>query len=164
MAPASGAHSVMQGNLAAAIHAHLKATNSPCFVGTEAPIIPPFRPKKNVRAPDLAVTCTPLSDSKVFENPVLIVEIISPSNEDETWETIHALANLTSLREILVVQSTFVETSVFTRDATGAWSNDAAITQAGGTIHLPSIGLCIPISEVYERTLMAAAVATRTLP
>ena len=154
MAPASAAHSVLQANISAAIHVHLKASKSRCRVGTEAPVIPAFRPKLNARAPDLAVTCTPLSDSKMFENPILIVEILSPSNEDATWETIHALANLTSLREILVVRSTSVEASVFTRDASGAWPNDGVVTQAGGTIHLTSIDLALPIRDVYEGTML----------
>ena len=160
MAPASGAHSVMQANISAAIHIRLKALKSSCRVGTEAPVIPAFRPRKNARAPDLAVTCTPLSDSQVFENPILIVEILSPSNEDATWETIHALANLTSLKEILVVQSTVVEASVFTRDASGAWPNDGVVTRAGGTIHLASIDLALPIREVYEGTMLETDAGT----
>ncbi|MDZ4842149.1 MAG: Uma2 family endonuclease [Hyphomicrobium aestuarii] len=160
MAPASEAHSSIQLNIGTAIKNHLRATGSKCRAGTEAPVIPPMLPKKNARAPDLAVTCAPPSVDKVFENPILIVEVLSPSNEDDSWETISALASLTSMKEILVVQSTSVEAKVFTRDATGAWPSDPVTALAGGTVHLSSLGLDIPVADIYEGTLLEAEART----
>lgn len=154
MAPASDSHSTIQANLAYAIKHQLRRTKSPCRVGTEAPVIPPMSQKKNARAPDLAVTCAPPSTSKVYDDPVLIVEILSPSNEDATWETIHALANLTSLKEILVVQSTRVEAQVFTRKADGAWPDYPVVSVAGGKIELTCLGLELAMAEVYEGTML----------
>ena len=154
MAPASDSHSTIQANIAGMIWAHLKVRKSPCRVGTEAPVIPPMGQKKNARAPDLAVTCAPPSASKVYDNPILIVEILSPSNPDATWETIHALANLTSLREILVVQSTTMEAHVFTRSADGDWPYDPVMSVAGGTIQLTCLDLALPMAEVYDGTMV----------
>jgi Uma2 family endonuclease len=154
MAPASDSHSTIQANIAYLIKNQLRKTKSPGRVGTEAPVIPPMGQKKNARAPDLAVTCAPPSASKVYDNPILIVEKLSPSNEKATWETIHALANLTSLKEILVVQSTILEAHVFTRAADGAWPYDPVVSTAGGTIHLTSLDLALPMAEVYEGTLI----------
>ena len=102
----------------------------------------------------MAVTCTPPSDSKVFENPIFIVEVLPPSNENETRESNSALAGLLSLKEILVVQSTLVEAEIYKRDATDTWPNEPVITRAGGTIRLTSIDLDLPMSEVYEGTLL----------
>lgn len=124
VAPASYNHSIIQTNIAAAIHSHLRATKSPCRAGVEAGVIPPLRGKINARVPDIAVTCAPPTNSKTFENPVLIVEVISPSNENETWDSIQALAGLVSLKEILVVQSERFEAEVYTRGADGAWRRD----------------------------------------
>jgi Uma2 family endonuclease len=155
MSPASATHAIIQLNIGAAIKTHLRGT--PCRVGTEAPIIPPFKTSLNARVPDIAVSCAPLTDSKVFENPVLIVEVLSPSNQDATWDSIGALAGLVSLTEILVVQSTFIEAQVYRRDAAGAWPTVPETTTAGGTIRLASIDLNLPISEVYADTLVGQA-------
>ena len=156
MAPASLAHGTIQLNVGTAIQVHLRGTKSRCRVATEPPIVPPMRPKKNARAPDIAVTCAPLSDSTVMDEPVLIVEVMSPSNEDETWESINALASLTSLKEIVVVQSTEVAVSVYTRDAGGNWPGDPVMTAAGGTVRFASIDLDLPIWEVYRDTPLEA--------
>ncbi len=156
MAPASEAHSTIQLNIGVAIHVHLKATGSRCRAGTEAPVIPPMMGRINARAPDIVVTCAPPSPDKVFQDPILIVEVLSPSNEKDTWETIGTLAALTSMREIMVVQSTAVEVRVFTRDANGGWPTDPVISTAGGLAHLPSLDLTIPVADIYEGTLLEA--------
>lgn len=157
MAPASDAHSTIQGNLCAAIHAHLKSTGSRCRVGTEPPVIPPFQPKINARAADIAVTCTPPSDRKVFEDPILIVEVMSPSNEKETWESIHAIANAASLKEVAIVQSTVVDVQVCTRAANGAWPDAPVSYGAGETVHMTSLSLDIAIADIYANTLLQSA-------
>jgi Uma2 family endonuclease len=152
MGVASAADSIIQGNVVTAINNHLRSTGLRCRAGTEAPVIPPLRQKLNARAPDVAVTCAPLTDSKVFENPILIVEVMSPSNEEATWETISALAALTSLKEILVVQSTSMEAHVFTREADGRWPSDPVVTTIGGTINLTCLDFNLPLDEVYRDT------------
>jgi hypothetical protein len=40
-----------------------------------------------------------------LEDPVLIVEVLSPSNERETWEAIWACATIPTMREFLIVDS-----------------------------------------------------------
>lgn len=156
MAPASAVHSIIQLNVAAAIKTHLRGGR--CRVGTEAPIIPPMARRINARAPDIAVTCAPISDSPVFDDPVLIVEVLSPSNEAETWESIHALAGLVSLKEILIVQSTSVHAEVYSRAADGAWPRDPVVVTGGGTLRLESIDLGLSMVQVYEGTHLAASV------
>jgi Uma2 family endonuclease len=154
-APASDSHSTMQANIAGMIKHQLRKSKNLGRVGINPPVIPPMGQKKNARAPDLAVTCAPPSASKVYENPILIVEILSPSNPDATWETIHALANLTSLKEILVLQSTVMEAHVFTRAADGAWPYDPVVSGFGDTIQLTCLDLALPMADVYEGTIMA---------
>ena len=152
MAPASATHSVIQGNLAFLIGAHLRQRASKCRVGTEAPIVPPLRNRANARAPDVAVSCAPPSDSKTFDDPILIVEVMSPGNEAETWESIRALAPLRTLEEILVVESVKVEAQVFRRSAAGDWQGEPEVIGPGGTVRLTSIGLEMPMAEVYRGT------------
>ena len=160
MAPASATHAVIQGSIVTAINNHLRAKKSPCRAGTEAPIVPPLGKRINARAPDIAVTCAPPSDSGTFDEPVLIVEVMSPSNEAETWETIRALAGLASLKEIVVVSSTAVEAQVFRRDAAGAWTSEPETVGARGAVAMQSIGLEVAMDEVYRGTYLAGAIAS----
>ena len=154
MAPASATHAMIQANVVTAINNHLRAGRSPCRAGTEAPIVPPMDKRMNARAPDVSVTCSPPSSDGTFVGPVLIVEVMSPSNENDTWASIHALAGLQSLQEVLVVQSTRVEVQVYRRDAKGAWLNEpvATATSATGSVGLQSIGLDLPVAEIYYGT------------
>jgi Uma2 family endonuclease len=158
MSPASVTHSMIQGNILFAIKTHLRGSR--CRASPEAPVVPPLNTAINARVPDVAVTCAPLTDSNVLEDPLLIVEVLSPSNEVETWGSIRSLAGLVSLTEILVVQSTFVEAEVYRRDAKGAWPTQTETTRAGGTIRLASIDLELPMADVYSDTMLAAAAAT----
>lgn len=158
MAPASATHGIIQGNIITAINTRLRASCSSCRAGTEAPIIPPLGKRINARAPDVSVTCSPPSSDGTFVDPILIVEVMSPSNEAETWESIHALAGLQSVKEVLVVQSTRVEVHVYRRDAKGAWLNvpDTAGDARDAGIRLASVDLDLPVSEIYRGTLLWA--------
>ena len=153
MAPASATHGMIQGNIVTAINIHLRARNSPCRAGTEAPIMPPLSRRMNARAPDVSVTYSPPADDGTFVDPVLIVEVMSPSNENETWDSIHALASLQSLQEVLVVYSTRVEVQAFRRDQGGKWINEPeTATSTASVIQLRSIGLELPVTDIYLGT------------
>ena len=155
--PASDSHSTIQASVARMIGNHLRATKSRCRVGTEAPVVPPMRPKRNARAPDVVVTCAPPSTSRVYENPILIVEVMSPSNEKDTWESISTLATNLSLKEIMIVQSEAVEVQVFARADDGYWPSEPVTSGPGGSVWLTSLGLDLSVAEIYEGTLLEAA-------
>lgn len=157
MAPASATHAIIQGNIVTALNNHLRAKRSPCRAGTEAPIVPPLGKRINARAPDVSVTCAPPSADGTFVDPILIVEVMSPSNEADTWESIHALAGLQSLQEVLVVQSTSIGAEIYRRDAKGAWINVAErASRITDTVSLASIDLELPIAELYRGTQFEA--------
>ena len=152
VAPPSATHSLIQANHAAAIKTHPRASKSPCRVGTEAGVIPLMGSRIDARIPDLAVTCSPKLDSLTFEDPILIVEVISPSNEDESWESVRAVALLTSVKEVLVVQSTEVRAELFRRRPNGDWPIEPLEHGAGDILRLESIGLYLAMAEIYEST------------
>jgi Uma2 family endonuclease len=157
MSPASGTHSLIQANLAYLIGSHLRASGLPCRVGTEAPIVPRFHANDNVRAPDLAVTCAKSAAGKRFPDPVLIIEVLSPGNRKETWESILACATLPSLTEIAVIDSERVHAEIYRRDAAGAWPQDPDQTSASldAAVTLESIGATLSLTEIYAGTLFA---------
>ena len=157
MSPASGTHSLIQANLAIMIGNHLRSKKLPCRVGTEAPVQPQIHANDNVRAPDLAITCAPPSSSKTFPDPVLIIEVMSPSNQKETWESIYACATIPSLAEIMVVDSERVRVEVYRKGDDGAWPLGGQVSEHGGTFKLSSITAEFPVSEVYAGTHLYAA-------
>lgn len=153
MSPASGTPALIQSTIAGLLRNHLKARKSPCRVGTEAPIRPRMRADVNVRAPDVAVTCVPKSaNEKFFPDPTLIVDVLSPSNGRETWESIWACVTIPTIQEAMVVDSERVHVIVYTKDTTGAWPEDPQLVEAGGTIRLASIGADMAISDIYADT------------
>lgn len=154
MAPASAVHAIIQGNIVTAFNIHLRANKSPCRAGTEAPIVPPARKRINARAPDVSVTCRPPADDGTFVDPVLIVEVLSPGNESDTWESIRTLTGLASLIEVLVVQSTRIEVHLYRRDQTGAWRDepDSTALDGSGRLDLRSIGLQLTAADIYQGT------------
>lgn len=152
MSPASATHSLIQGNITVAIGMHLRAKGSPCRVVPEAPVIPKFDSQRNIRVPDVAVTCSAIS-GEVLSNPILIVEIMSPSNDRDTYESMLACATLPSVQEIVLIQSERVELTLYRRDEAGVWQSlEDAIVLTRGNLELASIEASIPIAEIYAGT------------
>jgi Uma2 family endonuclease len=60
----------------------------------------------NVRVPDLAVTCEALGpDDLLLREPVVLIEILSPSNIRDTWAAVVRYMTIASVQEILVLHS-----------------------------------------------------------
>src|SRR5260370_41603359 len=82
MAPASDAHGTMQITIGSILRAHLRAHRPSCRVVGEPGVVPRVSATTNMRIPDLAVTCTRNeAGRRAVPDPILIVEILSPSNE-----------------------------------------------------------------------------------
>lgn len=153
MSPASGTHSLIQAEIGRLLGNHLQKVGSPCRVGTEAPVRPALSQNNNVRAPDLAVTCDPpSSDEKYFPNPVLIIEIMSPSNRRETWESISACATNASVTELLVIESERIGVSIFRRNEAGEWGEQITLNDGEDELQLTSIGFVGRLKDVYATT------------
>jgi Uma2 family endonuclease len=156
MAPAAATHGIIQARLAFLINQRLDAGSSPCVVVTEPAISPRVRSRSNLRVPDLAVTCTPIESGQlVLPEPVLIIEILSPTNESETWENVWAYVSIPSVQEILVVRSTTAAAELLRRRDDGAWPEEPSQLHAGDSLHLVSIDLTCPLADVYARTHLA---------
>jgi Uma2 family endonuclease len=157
MAPPSQTHGTIQANLARHIGNHLAARRSPCRVITEAPVVPRFKPETNARAPDLAVECAPPSTSRVLQKPTLIIELLSPSNADETWESIRAVANLPSVLEVMVVHSTEIRVETFLKDREGGWpAAPVVFDRLDAMVRLASIDAELPLADIYAGTVFGA--------
>lgn len=161
MAPASRTHGLIQGELGRLIGNHLFDRNNLCRLITAPGIVPRLRSQDNFRIPDLAVTCTPYQEEEYdVANPVLVIEILSPSNRSETWLNVWAYASIPSVQEILVIDSTSIAADLLRRDASSDWPPRAQrVTE--GTLTLASIDFDTPIEAIYRGTrLLPGAGAT----
>lgn len=155
MAPCSEPHGALQAELARLLGNHLLDRNSSCRVITEPGIVPRLRPDRNYRVPDLGVTCAPPSTGSVVSEPVLLVEILSPSNEAETWANIWAYISIPSVTEILALHSTRIEAELLRRAPGGAWPEQPEVIRRNGLLHLASVDFSTPLAAVYRTTSLA---------
>ena len=150
---ASDAHGTIQSNLNRLIGNHLVAHRPNCRIVSNPGIKPLLRAHWNHRVPELGVTCTPnRADVHNTPDPVLLIEVLSPSNAADTWSNIPLYATLPSVTEILIVDSTKVAAELLRRGRDGNWPQDPEPIAIGGVITLASIGLELPLAEVYGGT------------
>jgi len=158
MAPASPTHGIIQANVAALLHAHLRAQGGTCHTVTEPGIVPRVRADANMRTPDVAVTCVPDDPRhRSLPDPVLLIEILSPSNEAETWESVWAYTTIPSVREILVVRSTTAAAELLRRQPDGNWPEQPETIGPTADLRLDSVGFVCPLAELYAQTHLARA-------
>jgi Uma2 family endonuclease len=150
MAPGSQNHGALQGEIGRRIANHLREARSGCRLIVTPGIVPRLSSNRNVRIPDLGVTCSPPSADLVVPDPVLLVEILSPSNEAATWRNVWAYTTIPTVTEILAVRSTRIEAELLRRLPDGNWPNEPEILRAGDRLTLTSIGLSVVLELFYE--------------
>ena len=153
MDPASVTHGIIHANIGALLHSHLTGTR--CKPVAAPGVIPRLRAAMNMRVPDIAVNCVPdQAGQRALPDPILIIEILSPSNETETRANVWAYASIPSVREILLVQSTSMGAEILRRQPDGNWPSQSLILDASSEIELDSIGLNTPLTEFYADTYL----------
>jgi Uma2 family endonuclease len=156
MAPASAMHGIIRARLAFLLNQHLYAGASPCIAATEPAIVPRVRARSNMRVPDVAVTCSPVEAGQIaLPEPLLIVEILSPTNEADTWENVWTYVSIPSVQEVLVLRSVSIAADLLRRRPDGTWPDEPAQIGRDDMLHLESIGLNCPLTELYIGTHFA---------
>jgi Uma2 family endonuclease len=156
MAPANRTHAAIQSELNRLIANYLAERTSPCSVLTNPGVIPRVQSETNVRIPDLAVTCSGYdTEESALTDPVLLIEILSPSNQAETWANVWAYTTIPSVQEILVLKTASIGAEFLRRNLDGSWpSQPLAIVT--GDLRLESIGFNFPLAAAYRTTRLAA--------
>lgn len=152
MAPASENHGALQIEIGGLIRDHLRATRPNCRVIGAPGVVPHLRANWNARVPDLGVTCSPPSGRHLMQGPVLLIEILSPSNEAETWRNVWAYTTIPSVKEILVVRSTRIEAELLRRLSDGNWPKETTVLGPGDQTMLESVGLSVGLEAFYATT------------
>jgi Uma2 family endonuclease len=109
--------------------------------------------------PDLSAVCgEPQFADDYFDtllNPILLVEILSPSTEDhDRGRKADWYRKIPSLKELLLILQESYEVHIERRMPDGTW---LLISAAGldATVELQSIGYTLRLSELYKRVLAA---------
>jgi Uma2 family endonuclease len=156
MAPASTTHGRIQATLARLLGNRLVGTG--CSVVIEPAVIPRVRAEANMRVPDLAVTCAPDDPpTHALDEPIVLIEILSPTNERETRANVWTYTTIPPVREILLVRSTHIGAELIRRQPDGGWPESALAIGQEGRVELDSIGFGCPIEAFYEGTRFVAA-------
>ena len=106
--------------------------------------------------PDIAVVCGDLQISPEDEDsvlkPTILIEILSPSTRNyDQGEKFRLYRDIPTLKELILVDTDAVRIAVFRVNDKGHWELEEykSITDQ---LFLTSVGVIIPVSEIYERT------------
>src|SRR5712692_7293148 len=149
MAPPAIPHQIIAGNLTGEIYSAVRTNRPNCTVRSQAGIAPQGLSGRNHFETDITVTCEAGGYKGIAAEPVLIVEIQSPSTErDDHFVKLPHYQSLPSLQEILYVESERVAATLYRRVGEG-WDT---IELAGGDarLQLVTIGLDIELGALYR--------------
>lgn len=116
--------------------------------------------------PDLSVVCgTPLfeDDQHTLLNPILIVEVLSPSTEAyDRKDKFKQYRSLPTLEDYVLVAQDEAYVEHFHRQADGTWIL-AEMKGMEAEISLPSLSITLPLATIYNRVTFGEA-GTATSP
>ena len=152
MAPASPIHAGIQNELGSLLRNHLAEQGGQCRAYATPGVMLGVRADRNFRIPDIAVSCSPLVPGEpALPDPVLLVEILSPSNPADTWINVWAYTTIPSVQEILVIRTDTVGAQLLRRNKDGTWPNVPLGLERGEVI-LESIGFRVALEALFVGT------------
>jgi Uma2 family endonuclease len=155
MAGGSQRHNKIAGNAYIALTLALKSKPYQVFMSDVKLHVAPDRA---YYYPDVIATCTEqtvaANESPVVTNPVLVVEVLSPSTEaTDRREKLHAYRRLPSLQENILVSQDMQQVEIYRRQGDVGW---LYIThESGDTVEFASVSVTLPITELYAGTDVA---------
>jgi len=145
MAPSRARHGLIAAEAARLLGNHL-VDDPRCRAVAEAGVQPDAY---NLRIPDLTITCEAVDpDALLLQAPMVIVEILSPSNRRETWAAVIRYMAIASVREILVLHSDAVAADLLCRGPGTPWPKQTLLE--GDELVLESIGFSAPLAAFYR--------------
>jgi len=143
-------HSAIASNLWAALRDQLRGSTCRAFRGDSKIIA-----NHSIRYPDLSVTCTQVRGTEdVVLDPVVIIEVISPSTEreDRGRKKFDYFAT-PSIRQYALIEQDERRIDLYTR-AGASWIDE--IVEGDAVLKLSSISVEINLDVIYEDTELDA--------
>lgn len=156
MAPASDPHRSIQARLTQLLGVHLDSRGGQCRVVTAPGVVPKERSLENCLVPDLGVTCAPPTGARLMHEPLVLIEILSPTNVSKTRANVRAYTTILTVAEIVVLRSTAIAAEILRRAPDGAWPQQPDIIDADSELRLDSIGFAAPLRDAYRTTNLAS--------
>ena len=158
MSGASKAHNLIASNVNASLHAQLRGRGCRVY---------PSNMRLKVLAtglhtyPDLTVVCGPPEFANparrdTLVNPVVIVEILSPSTERyDRGEKFQHYRTIPTLREYLLIVQDRPRIELYLRQADGLWLLAEAVG-VEASLTLPALQAALRLADVYEQVELPA--------
>ena len=144
MAPASLGHTIIKGN----VYHHLanRLAGSPCRAFVDGAEI---KSRQFSAIPNVVVSGGPIDlRSAVIAEPVLIVEVLSPSSErDDIGRKWQGYCLIPALRHYLVIAQDQPFVTLHTRIGPAAFEESV---HQEGSIELAALGVTLALDEIYE--------------
>lgn len=153
MAGGSSNHARIGGNTHAALHQKLRGGNCEVFNSDLRVKVPAAFP---YRYPDASVVCgepifEKLQGQEQLVNPILIVEVLSPSTEAyDLGKKFTAYQSIKSFQEYLIIAQDAAHVIQHVKQSNGRWLR-IEIEGLGNEIFLESLNITLTMSELYER-------------
>lgn len=141
----STTHARITANLSISIGNRLRSAGWPCVPEAGGGALR-IDKRWTVRAPDLLVRCGP--DRQTAELPVLVVEILSPSNSASEMARKRDDYASVGIQQVLELEQEEARALLWQVDG-DRWIVET-IRGPEGSITLASIGVTIPMAEIYE--------------
>ncbi len=115
-------------------------------------VVPAQRSQENCHVPDLGITCAPPSGARLLHEPVVLIEILSPTNVSKTRANVIAYRTIPTVAEIVVLRSTSIAAEILRRSPDGTWPPLPDLVDANDELRLDSIGFSAPLRAAYRTT------------
>ena len=155
MSGGTSQHSQIATNMLIALTTHLRGKDCRPF-NSDMKVLPlqALSDENTSYYPDVTVTCNPEDyqhDSKAIRSPRLVIEVLSPSTAyRDRSEKLRVYQACPSIKEYLMISSHHQEIEVYYRENPDTWVFKRYTAQQAVT--LASVGLTMPISEIYAST------------
>lgn len=111
--------------------------------------------------PDLSIVCGPSNyrgrNKHTITNPIVVVEVLSPGTEPkDRGEKFIRYQQIETLRSYLLVSQTEPRMEMFERGENGHWIY-SLVAGLENAIEIPSLGVTLALSEVYDQVDFADA-------
>lgn len=144
-------HNTISGNVFGEIRAFLKGKTCRVFNSDQ---------KIHIEAnglftyPDLSIVCGELKTwnnrNDVIINPVVIIEVLSPSTAGyDRGDKFKLYRDIPSLKEYILISSTEVRIEQYTRQSEHFW-NFQETKDASAALQIETVGFSCPLAEVYR--------------
>ena len=150
MNPPGSPHQVLAGRLNGHLFTAQQRTLPDCDLRPQAGIAPDGLDDDQMYEADLALTCAPYEpgDQGVVTDPILIVEILSPSTDAKDLKRkLPRYKRIPSVAEILYVHTEKPVAEIYRRRGDG-W--EVQLLTTGDTIELETVGLSLLVAELYR--------------